>query len=77
MGEVRLEEGDVCPAKIQQGLAKYDLVANHCECFANRAMYGQSTQTQEINTANGALFFARLSCFLRSSRQVRRRKLFR
>lgn len=55
-------------AELKQGQAKNDLVANNCECFVNRAMHGQSTSTQVINTTIGVLFFAGLIYFLRSSR---------
>lgn len=55
-------------AELKHGQAKYDLVANNCECFVNRAMHGQSTSTQVINTAIGALLFAGLIYCLRSSR---------
>ena len=55
-------------AELKQGQVKYDLVANNCECFVNRAMHGQSTSTQVINTAIGVLLFAGLIYFLRSSR---------
>ena len=48
--------------------ARYDLVANNCECFVNRVMHGQSTSTQVINTAIGVLLFAGMIYFLKSSR---------
>ena len=55
-------------AELKQGQAKYDLVANNCECFVNRAMHGQSTSPQVINTAIGVLVLTGLVYFLRSSR---------
>lgn len=55
-------------AELRQVQVKYDLVANNCECFVNRAMLGKSSGTQVINTAIGVLLFAGLFYFLRSSR---------
>jgi hypothetical protein len=54
--------------ELKQGQAKYDLVANNCECFVNRATHGQSTSTQVINTAIGVLLVAGLVYLIRSSR---------
>jgi hypothetical protein len=54
--------------ELRQGHAKYDLVANNCECFVNRAMLGQSTSTQVINTAIGVLLFAGLMYWLKGTR---------
>lgn len=54
--------------ELKQGQAKYDLVANNCECFVNRAMHGQSTSTQVINTAIGVVLVAGLVYLIRSSR---------
>lgn len=55
-------------AELKQGQASYDLLANNCECFVNRAMHGQSTSTQMINTAIGVLLLAGLIYVLGSSR---------
>lgn len=54
--------------ELKQGPAKYDLVANNCECFVNRAMHGKSTSTQVINTTIGVLLIVGLIYLLRSSR---------
>ena len=54
--------------ELKQGQAQYDLVANNCECFVNRAMHGQSTSTQVINTAIGVVLVAGLVYLIRSSR---------
>ncbi|MGZ5200044.1 MAG: lecithin retinol acyltransferase family protein [Telluria sp.] len=45
-------------AEIKRGGARYDLVANNCESFVNRAVTGSSTSSQVVNTAIGlaALF---------------------
>lgn len=37
---------------------KYDLIANNCESFSNRAMHGHSTSSQVINTVIGCLILA-------------------
>ena len=47
-------------AEVKQGQAKYDLVANNCECFVNRAMHGKSTSAQFINTTIGVLLIVGL-----------------
>jgi hypothetical protein len=40
-------------AELQQGGARYDLIVNNCETFVNRAMNGNSTSSQVVNTALG------------------------
>lgn len=77
-GDIRLEpnagpDSNIEVAKralteLKQGQAKYDLVVNNCECFVNRAMHGQSTSTQVINTAIGVVLVAGLVYLIRSSR---------
>ncbi|TXI80203.1 MAG: hypothetical protein E6Q40_15125 [Cupriavidus sp.] len=76
-GEIRVEPNagphsnlDVAKralAEIKQGQTKYDLVGNNCECFVNRAMHGQSTSTQVVNTALGILLIVGLIYVVKSS----------
>ena len=42
-------------AELKQEGAAYDLVINNCECFVNRAMHGDSTSSQVVNTALGVV----------------------
>jgi uncharacterized protein YcgI (DUF1989 family) len=53
-------------AEIRQGGSRYDLIVNNCESFVNRAMGGDSTSSQVVNTALGAAFVAGLYYFLRN-----------
>lgn len=53
---------------LTQGQAKYDLVANNCECFVNRATHGKSISSQVINTTIGVLLVVGLVYVIRSSR---------
>lgn len=43
-------------AEVKQGQPKYDIIANNCECFVNRAMHGKSTSTQIMNTGIGGCY---------------------
>lgn len=40
-------------AELKQGGAAYDIVLNNCESYVNRAMHGESSSSQVINTALG------------------------
>src|SRR5471030_804448 len=62
-GQIRLEANDGPNNNVQvaqraieelrQGGAAYDLVVNNCESFVNRAMHGNSSSSQIVNTALG------------------------
>lgn len=55
-------------AELQQGGTVYDLVANNCESFVNRAMHGKSSSSQIINTALGLAVMVGLCYVLKNSK---------
>ncbi|GEM_PF-2313904 len=50
------------------GEGEYDLIFNNCECFVNRAMHGESSSSQVINTALGILVLAGLVYVIKNSK---------
>jgi hypothetical protein len=77
-GQIRLEpnQGPNSNAQVAQralsevkhGNAAYDLVVNNCESFANRAIHGNSTSSQVINTALGLAVIAGLYYVLKNTK---------
>jgi hypothetical protein len=77
-GEIRLEANDGpnnnlqvaqrAIAELRQGQTAYDLVLNNCESFVNRAMHGNSSSSQIINTALGVIALVGLYHVLKNSR---------
>jgi len=55
-------------AESRQGNVSYDLVANNCESFVNRAMHGSSNSTQVINTALGIVALVGLFYVLKNAK---------
>jgi hypothetical protein len=55
-------------AELRQGQAAYDLVLNNCESFVNRAMHGNSSNSQIINTALAVVALVGLYHVLKNSR---------
>lgn len=55
-------------AEVRQGEATYDLVVNNCESFVNRAMHGNSTSSQVVNTALGLAVLVGLYYAIKNSR---------
>lgn len=47
---------------------QYDLIANNCECFVNRATYDRSVSTQVVNTALGLLILAGIGYILKEAK---------
>lgn len=77
-GEIRLEANNGpnnnlqvaqrAIAELRHGEAAYDLVLNNCESFVNRAMHGNSSSSQIINTALGVVALVGLYHVLKNSR---------
>lgn len=53
---------------MRQGETTYDLVVNNCESFVNRAMHGNSTSSQVVNTALGFAVLVGLYYAIKNSR---------
>lgn len=55
-------------AEVRQGETTYDLIVNNCESFVNRAMHGNSTSSQVVNTALGLAVLVGLYYAIKNSR---------
>lgn len=77
-GEIRIQPNDGqlsnlqvaqrAMAELEQGGQSYDLIANNCEAFVNRAMHGKSISSQVINTTLGVAILVGLAYVLKNSK---------
>ncbi|RYY02148.1 MAG: hypothetical protein EOO53_14020 [Gammaproteobacteria bacterium] len=47
---------------------QYDLIANNCECFVNRAVYDKSVSSQVVNAVQGVLILAGIGYVLNDAK---------